>query len=129
LAVLVYATVSVVAVHAETLCVGSAGHIVFEGPAGGDDCHGATIEDTSSHAMSTLSGLDDCIDIALSGRTVLMGADSRAFVANQMVLVAWFLVRNTPFDELAFPARAPVFDERATSARTRTAHQTAVLLI
>ena len=131
LAVLVYATMSVVAVHAETLCVGSDGHIAFEGPAGGDDCHGVTVEGPSCHAMSAPSGLEEacCIDFALPGRTVLKAIDSQAFVANQVVLVAWFLVENIPFDELCFPARAPVFDERATSARTRTSHQTVILLI
>jgi hypothetical protein len=129
LAVLVYATVSIVAVYAETLCVGSDGHIGFEGAAGGDDCHGATVENPSCDVMSAPSDLNSCIDIALSGRTVLEGTDSRAFVANQMVLVAWFLVKSHPFDELGSPARAAVFDDRASSARTRTSHRTAILLI
>jgi hypothetical protein len=129
LAVLVYAIVSVVAVHAETLCIGSDGHIAFEGAAGGDDCHGATLEDPLRHAMSTPSGLDDCIDIALSGRTALNETDSRVFVAPPMVFVAWFLMGNTPSVELHISARDAVFDERATSAQTRMAHRTAILLI
>jgi hypothetical protein len=131
LAVLVYATVGVVAVHAETLCVGSDGHIAFEGPAGGDDCHGATVEDPSCDAMSAPSGVDAvcCTDFALPGRTALKAKDSPAFVADQVVLVAWFLAEIIPSDGWGFPARAPAFDERATSSRTRTSHQTAVLLI
>jgi hypothetical protein len=110
LAVLVYAIVSVVAVHAETLCIGSDGHIAFEGAAGGDDCHGATLEDPLRHAMSNET-------------------DSRVFVAPPIVFVAWFLMGNTPSVELHISARDAVFDERATSAQTRMAHRTAILLI
>ena len=131
LAVLVYTTVGAVAVHAEMLCVGSDGHIGFEGPAGGDDCHGATVEGPSGHVMSALSGSDEecCVDFALPGRTVLKAKDSQSSVATQVVIVAWFLVENLPFDGLGFPARAPVFDERATFAQARTSHRTVILLI
>lgn len=131
LAVLVYATVGVVAVHAETLCVGSDGHITFEGPAGGDDCHGATLDDPSCDAISAPSGLDEacCVDFALPGRMVLKAKDSQTFVADQAVLVAWFLVENISLDGWGFMDRAPVFDDRANSARALMSHRTAVLLI
>lgn len=131
LTVIVYATVSVLTVHAETICVGSDGHIAFEGSAGGDDCHGVTDEDPTCHSMIAPSGLNEtcCTDFALPGRTVLKAKDSQTFQANPAVLVAWFLAKEILLDKLVLSNSAPVFDERAASARTRTSHQTVVLLI
>jgi len=125
LAVLVYASVGVVAVHAEVLCVGVDGHVAFDGPAGSDDCHG----ESSHGSLATLGGDESrCTDFALPGRTALKAADNRDALANQSIIVVWVLFENFP-SEPTFPVRAPAFDGRADSARTLTSHQTAILLI
>lgn len=129
LAILVYAVVAVGAVHAESLCLGSDGHIAFEGPAGGDDCHDNAVTLDSPVSSDQAIGVEgpDCVDFALPGRTVLKAQESQVGKVCQF-RVAWFLFENAPTDA-TFPARIPSNDCRAMSARTLTSHRTALLLI
>ena len=128
LAVLVYATAGVVGVPAEMLCIGTDGHIGFEGAAGTDDCHGGTVPGESSHVE--LSGTDEvcCTDFALPGRAALKAKDSLSALVHRPVVFVWAFFENIP-SEATFPARAPAFDVGASFARTLTSHQTAILLI
>ena len=127
LVVLVYATAAVVGVHAEMLCIGTDGHIAFEGAAGTDDCHGETAQGGSSHMA--LSDIDEacCTDFALPGRAALKAKDSPNVLVYPLVVV-WTFFRNVP-SEATFPVSVTTFDARASSARTLTSHQSAILLI
>lgn len=130
LAVLVYASAGVLAVHAEVLCVGTDGHIGFDGPAMSDDCHGGPLERKSPHEKVATLGMEEacCTDFALPGRTALKAKDLQNHLANPPLFVVWALFENIP-SEATFPVRAPALDGSANSARTLTSHQTAILLI
>jgi len=130
LAVLVFATAGVLSVHAEVLCVGTDGHIGFEGPAMSDDCHGGPVESHSPHETVATLGMEEecCTDFALPGRTAFKAKDLQNALATPPLFVVWAHFENFP-SEATFPVLAPAFNIGAITARTLTSHQTAILLI